>query len=243
MPTFRQEIDEPINLVAPTGGVTSEVPVIIGPFVVLPQISADAGDHFPGLISGVANLEKATGFVPEVGGTAYFDFGVQKRLESTGTPIGVYVDNDNQVAYASGDTRANVAFGFGRGVGVALEEFQFNLRPANGVATSVDFDWCAPTAGQFDEIQLHTGARPSSSAGTVLETVTNLTGTLNVLTATNVDLEADITNGTKLTPTLSATAANKQFAAGDIIRFRITTNHADAVANAGISHRVRWHPI
>lgn len=235
MSNFRQEGHAPLKFTAPAGGVTVDVPVIIGGWVVIPQDTVDAGETFSGCITGVWNLPKASGFAPAAGDIAYFDFGSDSRLESTGTPIGKYT-----AARVSGDLFADVlltpeAFG--------PLEFQFVLKPEHGVAASVDFDWTAPAAGEFDEIQMHTGARPSSSLGTVVETVTNLTGTLNVLSATNVDLEAGITNDTKLTPTLSGTAANKRFAAGDVIRFRQTSGNADVVAGSGITHRVRWHRI
>lgn len=235
MSNFRQEGHAPIKFTAPTGGVTVDVPVIIGGWVVIPQDTVAVGETFSGCITGVWVLPKASGFAPSAGDIAYFDFGSDSRLESAATPIGKYTR-----AAASGDLFAEVlltpeAFG--------PLEFQFALKPEHNVATSVDFDWTAPAAGEFDEIQMHTGARPSSSAGTVVETVTNLTGTLNVLSGTNVNLEADITNDTKLAPALSGTAANKRFAAGDVIRFRQTANNADVVAGAGISHRVRWHRI
>lgn len=234
--TFRQEAHEPVQFTAPTGGVTNGVPVVINGFVVLPLTSADAGQTFAGRIGAIHRLPKATGFAPAQGDIAYQDLGSDARLESTGYPIGRYL-----AAAGSSDTTALVfvtpelnveAFG--------PQTVEFVLNPPNGVAADRDYYFVAPDVGEFEELELFTGARPSSSLGTVVETVTNLTGTVNVLDATNVDLEAGITNGTALLPTLSATPANKRFARGDRIRFRITSTNADVVAGAGIAHRVKW---
>jgi len=237
MKNKRQEASEPITFVAPSGGVVSGVPVVVSPFVVVPATTADADESFAGCIEGVFVLTKATGFAPAAGAVAYFDFATDKRLESTGVPIGRYLE-----AALTGDTTAIVILTPELSLAaLASQELQFNLRPANGVAATVVYDWIAPADGEFESIDLRTNARPSSSAGTVLETVTNLTGTLNVLTAASVDLESDITNGTTLGLTLSATAANKKFAAGDVIRFAQATNNSDAVAGGGIQHLVKWH--
>ena len=234
--THRQEAHEPIQFTAPTGGVTNEEPVLINGFLVLPLTDADEGNTFAGRLGGIHRLPKATGFTAAQGDIAYQDLGADARLESSGYPIGRYL-----AAAGSTDTTALVfvtpelnAQTFGP------QLLEFALQPPSGVAASRDFIWTAPDAGEFEELELFTSERPGSSLGTVVETVTNLTGTVNVLDATNVDLEAGITNGTALLPTLSATAANKRFVRGARIRFRITASNADVVAGAGIMHRVKW---
>lgn len=226
-----------IDCIAPSGGVTSKVPVRIGSFVVVPSTTAAVGETFAGQADGIFPIGKATGFAPAFGDVAYFDFVTDKVLKSSGFPIGRYVK-----AAGSSATRACVMLTPDLTASLlASQELQFNLRPANGVATTVVFDWIAPADGEFESIDQRTNARPSSSLGTVVETITNLTGSLNVLTATNVNLESDITNDTTLSLTLSATAANKKFAAGDVIRFAQTTSNADVVAGGGIQHLVKWH--
>jgi predicted RecA/RadA family phage recombinase len=234
--TFRQEAHEPVQFTAPEGGVTNEEPVVINGFVVLPLTDADEGETFAGRLGAIHRLPKATGFAPAQGDIAYQDLGADARLESTGYPIGRYL-----AAAGSSDTTALVfvtaelnlqAFG--------PQLLEFTLQPPSGVAASRDFIFTAPDAGELEELELFTSERPGSSLGTVVETVTNLTGTVNMLDATNIELEAGITNGTPLLPTLSATPANKRFARGDRIRFRITSTNADVVAGAGIAHRVKW---
>lgn len=237
--SFRQMSDEPVDFIAPTGGVVSKRPVIIGGICVIPQTTVAEGEKFAGVVGQIHVFKKATGFTASVGDPAYVDAATDYRIESAGTYVGRFL-----VDAGSDDTTAKIwltpeaALSLKDG-----QEFQFNLRPSNGVAATVVHDWTAPAAGELDSIDLRTNARPSSSSGTVLETVTNLTGTVNMLTPTNIDLKADITNNTTLTPTLSATAANKRFAAGDVIRFAIAANNADVVAGGGISHRVKWHRI
>ncbi len=111
MKVFRAELCEPIDFVAPAGGVVSGRPLLIGPFVVVPQASASAGAVFAGLIEGKVALTKQSGFVPVAGQPAYFDFVTDNRLEASGTQIGIYAPRDDGAAYVSGDTLANVLIG------------------------------------------------------------------------------------------------------------------------------------
>lgn len=48
-----------LSFVAPTGGVTIDVPVVMGTLVVIPHATADAGATFEGAISGVHKVTKA----------------------------------------------------------------------------------------------------------------------------------------------------------------------------------------
>ena len=238
MRNFRQTNQEPIPFTAPSGGVVSGRPVIIGDFVVVPQVTADEGEVFAGLIEGVFVFTKASGFAATAGAVAYHDFGSDHRMESSGVPIGRYA-----AAAASGDTTAKVMLlPELNALEQGPQEFQFALRPPNGVAATVVFDWTAPAAGELDSVDARTNARPSSSSGTVQETITNLTGSVAMLAAT-LDLETGITNDTTLAMGLHGTQANKQFAAGDVLRFAIAASNADVVAGGGISHRVKWHRI
>lgn len=228
-----------IDCTAPSGGVTVGVPVIIGAcLVVVPSASAAAGAKFAGQLDGIFPIKKATGFSLAVGDIVYFDFTTDKRVESSSAliPIGRCIE-----AAGSSATRVIVLLTPELSMAaLAVQTLDFNLRPSSGVAATVVYDFIAPCAGEAVSLDERTNARPSSSAGTVLETVTNLTGTVNILNATNIDLEADITNGTTLSATLSATPANLKWAAGDIIRFAIEANNNDVVAGGGIQHQFKW---
>ena len=228
-----------IDCVAPTGGATVGVPIIIGgQLVVVPSATVLATKTFAGQLDGIFAIKKATGFAPAVGDIAYFDFVTDKRLENNSAliPIGRYVE-----AALSAATRAIVLLCPELSMAaLATQVLDFNLRPPQGVAATVIYDFIAPCAGEAVSLDLRTNARPSSASGGVVETVTNLTGTVNLLSATNINLESDITNGTTLTPTLSATPANLKWAAGDIVRFAITTDNSDAVCGGGIQHQFKW---
>lgn len=235
-----------VEVVAPTGGCTVGKLYIIGGIIGVAEATVDAGVPVTLDTEGEHDVTKATGFAPSQGDIAYHDVVDGALNGDTSNPfVGVYT-----LAAVSGATIARIKLGSGDAVGAALErveEFQFLLTPASGVAATKAFDWIAPADGELDEVILTTAVRPSSASGTVAETVTNLgqasplAGTTNMLTAVSVELKAGIVNDTPLTPTLSATAANRRFVAGDHIRFAIAASNADVVAGSGISHRVRWH--
>jgi predicted RecA/RadA family phage recombinase len=59
---------------APGGGVTVDVPVLIGSLVVIPLVSAAAGASFEGALEGVfRSMPKATGAAWTEGLVLYFD--------------------------------------------------------------------------------------------------------------------------------------------------------------------------
>lgn len=90
--------------VAPEGGVTAGVPVLIGGLFVVPRVSADAGDIFPGVADGVIRLPKATGFAPSAGAVAYWDEADEELNSDTTNPsIGHY-----ERAALTGDTDARI---------------------------------------------------------------------------------------------------------------------------------------
>lgn len=228
-----------IDCVAPAGGVTVGVPVIIGGcLVVVPSVTTTVGKTFAGQLDGIFPIKKATGYSLAVGDIVYFDFTTDKRAESSSAliPIGRCIE-----AAGSSATRVIVLLTPELSMAaLAVQTLDFNLRPPQGVIATVVYDFIAPCAGEAVSLDERTNARPSSASGTVLETVTNLTGTVNLLTATNIDLEADITNGTTLAVTLSATPANLKWAAGDVIRWAIASTNADVVCGGGIQHAFKW---
>lgn len=228
-----------IDCVAPSGGVTVGVPVIIGGcLVVVPSASVAAGATFAGQLDGIFAIKKASGFSLAVGDIVYFDFTTDKRIESSSAliPIGRCIE-----AAGSSATRAIVLLCPELSMAaLATQVLDFNLRPPTVAVATVIYDFIAPCAGEAVSLDLRTNARPTSASGGVVETVTNLTGTVNLLSATNINLESDITNGTTLSATLSATPANLRWAAGDIIRFAIASDNADVVAGGGIQHQFKW---
>ena len=61
-----------VTLTAPSGGVVSSSPYLIGDLFVVALITADAGDEFEGATCGVYELPKAAVAVTE-GAAVYFD--------------------------------------------------------------------------------------------------------------------------------------------------------------------------
>jgi predicted RecA/RadA family phage recombinase len=51
---------EILDIVAPSGGVTSGVPVLIGSLLVIPQTTAAVGELFAGLVQGVIEYTKVS---------------------------------------------------------------------------------------------------------------------------------------------------------------------------------------
>lgn len=71
-----------LELTAPSGGVTSGVPVLIGDLLVVPVASADETEKFSGEVVGVFECAKATGEAWTEGDTLYWDNG-NSRFTST----------------------------------------------------------------------------------------------------------------------------------------------------------------
>lgn len=106
MKTFRQHGDT-VDLVAPSGGVTSGVPVLIGTAFAIPVADAAQGEIFAGQLVNVHELPKKTGAGSAftVGALAYWDAG-NGRLTPTDAE-GVLVGFAT-VAAADGDATAFV---------------------------------------------------------------------------------------------------------------------------------------
>lgn len=62
-----------LKLTAPTGGVTSGVPVLIGALLVVPVASADQGEIFAGQTCGVFDCAKVSAQAWTEGATVYWD--------------------------------------------------------------------------------------------------------------------------------------------------------------------------
>lgn len=58
---------------APGGGVTVDVPLLIGGMVVVPKVTAAAGALFEGMTAGVFTLPKTAGVAWTEGQVLYFD--------------------------------------------------------------------------------------------------------------------------------------------------------------------------
>jgi predicted RecA/RadA family phage recombinase len=64
---------EVLALTAPSGGVTSGTPVLIGSLVVIPLVTAAETVMFSALVAGVATVPKATGTAWTEGAKLYWD--------------------------------------------------------------------------------------------------------------------------------------------------------------------------
>ena len=76
-----------LDLTAPSGGVTSGVPVKIGNMVVVPATDADEGDTFAGYVNGVFDITAegaASDQALAEGATVYWD-ATNKRATATST--------------------------------------------------------------------------------------------------------------------------------------------------------------
>ena len=84
-----------LTLTAPVGGVKSGVPVIIGDLFAVPLASADAGDEFQGVITGVIqDVAKATGFEATAGDAAYWSEADDNVTDTdTDRAIGVFAQD------------------------------------------------------------------------------------------------------------------------------------------------------
>lgn len=64
---------EVLELTAPSGGVTKDVPVLIGSLVVIPTVDAAQTLKFSALVIGVVTVPKATGTAWTEGAKLYWD--------------------------------------------------------------------------------------------------------------------------------------------------------------------------
>lgn len=85
---------ETLTYTAPTGGVTSGTPVLIGARLVVPTASASAGDDFEGTTCGVWTLPKVTAETWTVGLPAFWDSanGKISTDASLGLPVGEVIE-------------------------------------------------------------------------------------------------------------------------------------------------------
>ncbi|MBK68019.1 MAG: hypothetical protein CMP22_07820 [Rickettsiales bacterium] len=82
-----------LDLTAPSGGVVSGTPVLIGTILCVPVTSADEGDVFAADVVGVYEIAKATGALTE-GAKVYWDNSAKKvtATASGNTLVGVAVE-------------------------------------------------------------------------------------------------------------------------------------------------------
>jgi predicted RecA/RadA family phage recombinase len=94
-----------VPFTAPSGGVVSGVPLMIGALFVVPSIDADEGESFEGQLTGEWEFTKATADVVTEGQAAYFDGTVVTTADGAGANalIGAFTE-----ARANGDTLAHV---------------------------------------------------------------------------------------------------------------------------------------
>jgi predicted RecA/RadA family phage recombinase len=90
-----------MEFTAPTGGVTVNVPVLIGGLFVIPTITAAAAARFNGLLEGVFIVPKATGEVWTEGAPAFWD--VTNARASFDSTVGQQIGTITSAAL-TGDT-------------------------------------------------------------------------------------------------------------------------------------------
>ncbi len=94
-----------LELTAPTGGVVSGTPILIGSYFVIPLVTAAATVRFNGQLDGVWTLPKTTSEVWAEGESVYWDAANSKLSTdpSLGLPVGAV-----HIAALSADTSAAV---------------------------------------------------------------------------------------------------------------------------------------
>lgn len=120
MATTYLEPGDDLEFTAPTGGVTVNVPVLIGGWFVIPDVTVAAGVRFNGKTVGVHTLTKNTGEAWAEGQAAFWDAtNLRVTTDATaGFPIGSVV-----VAQLSADTTGIVKLNE-----ISLVGRQFSLR-------------------------------------------------------------------------------------------------------------------
>lgn len=105
-----------LNFIAPSGGVTSGVLLIIGNLLVAPVTSADETKEFAGCVTGVVNHTKKTGEAWVQGETVYWDDTNSRFTKTSAT--GLFKAGVAAAAAASDAVLADVRLD---GVGVTAE--------------------------------------------------------------------------------------------------------------------------
>lgn len=223
-----------LTVAAPANVVAGQL-IQVGNLTGVCAADADSGDNVEIQTKGCFRLAKATGFVPAAGDVAYFDFGADNRLESTGVPIGFYTH-----AALTGDTYARVVLD-PLGAQAAVVEEIVSIYLAPGSATVKTAAFVAPFDGKIKALKYYTDAKPTSALGTVLLVAQNTAvGPDNtLLNAANFDLET-MTEDALTAFTLTATAADLVLAKDEVAEFVATPNNADLVAGTGVHIHVTF---
>ncbi len=217
-----------LTVTAPANVVSGQL-IQVGNITGVCATSADSGDSVEVQTRGCFRLTKVAGFVPAAGDVAYFDFGADNRLESTGVPIGFYTHSA-----LTGDTSARIVLD-PLGAQAAVVEQCVSIYLAPGSATVKTAAFVAPFDGKIKALKYYTDVKPSSALGTVLLVAQNTAvGPDNtLLNAANFDLEG-MTEDALTAFTLTATAADLVLNKGEVAEFVATPNNADLVAGTGI---------
>lgn len=109
----------------------------------------------------------------------------------------------------------------------------------NSEAASVCF--VAPEDLEITEVRLASSGIPTSDPLLTASNKPAGESAVNLLAAANYDMAGLVAANTSVAMTLSATAANKQMAAGDVLTFAVTCDSGDAIVDAAIS--VKWKRI
>jgi predicted RecA/RadA family phage recombinase len=111
MSTTYQQPGHSLDLIAPTGGVTTGVPLLIGALFVVPNVTAAQTLPFTGMVVGVHSYTKTASQAWVQGQAIYWNTSTAAFSSdpSTGPYVGVAVE---AVAGGAGDTTGKVKIGF-----------------------------------------------------------------------------------------------------------------------------------
>jgi predicted RecA/RadA family phage recombinase len=97
-----------LTMVAPSGGVTKDVPVMIGDLCLIPVCDADEGELFSGRTRGVFRLKKHSGTAFTAGEEVEWDVSAGELI-APGSAAGDIKIGNVVIAAGSSDTYATIA--------------------------------------------------------------------------------------------------------------------------------------
>ena len=181
-----------IQLAAPSGGVTVDVPEIIGTMFVVPLNTALEGELVAGYTLGNFTLPKATGFAPSAGDAAYWDNSLKKlSSDTTKYHIGKYSE-----AAGSSATEAEVDVYNVQGSDAELQAVQTGLTDHTGDTSAAH---AASAISIADAESKYTATDAEAALTEVMTAVTDHTGDTSAAHAASAISIADA--GGKFTAT------------------------------------------
>jgi predicted RecA/RadA family phage recombinase len=163
MGTTFKETGVKLTLLAPSGGVTRNLPALIGALLMIPDRTAAEGVEFVGVTEGVHTLVKTSAQAWTVGQKVYWNVGTSKcdTDGTTGPLIGVATEVAANPT-ATGVVRLNgVAPDVAEGpqATIAALTFGTNIAAATANGALADSSATNPTEAQFNELAKELGTK------------------------------------------------------------------------------------